>query len=260
MKRAARHFGERLGNALYMKGNGIRTAPKTNKEALEMLERSDQLNLFGDQVLLRDRCKTEELQHVVGNATLPGMNQPPTPIVSSAARQATTYNPVAVMQPQQPPTPVVSTFPAPRQSTGSNTVTSAPTNHYTSYKPTAAAPTLQTNHSSVTSIHQNQYTSNSRTSALSTAAVPQNQVQTTTMQRVNQNTTTTNVYNNGKMPPPQEVRGISPETTNGFISDASKRGLPAVAVRNSLGNYSVPVEDSNKRQKMNPYATNRLSC
>lgn len=240
MKRAARHFGERLGNALYVKGNGIRTAPKTNEEeALEMLERSDQLNLFGDQVLLRDRCKTEELQHVVGNATLPGMNQPPTPIVSSAARPAKTYNPVAVM---------------PRQSTGSNTVTSAPTNHYTSYKPTAAAPTLQTNHSSVTSIHQDKYTSNSRTSALSTAAVPQNQVQTTTMQRVNQNTTTTNVYN------PQEVRGISPETTNGFISDASKRGLPAVAVRNSLGNNSVPVEDSNKRQKMNPYATNRLSC
>ena len=49
MKRAARQFGERLGNALYVKGNGIRTAPKTNRDALMELERRDALNLFGDQ-------------------------------------------------------------------------------------------------------------------------------------------------------------------------------------------------------------------
>ncbi|KAL7511837.1 hypothetical protein ACHAXN_008782 [Cyclotella atomus] len=271
MKRAARHFGERLGNALYVKGNGIRTAPKTNKEALEVLERSDQLNLFGDQVLLRDRYKTEEAQHDVmlanENATLPGMNQPPTPIISTAARQATTYNPVAAMQPQHPPTPVVSTFNAPRQSISNNTETSAPANHYASYKPTTAAavaPSVQTNHNTS---HQNQYASNARPSALPTAAAPQNQAHTTTMQHmtniVNQNATTNNVYSNpGKMPPPQDLRGISPETTTGSVSDASKRGLPAVPVRNSLGNSSVPIEDgnTNKRQKMNPYSTNRLSC
>jgi DNA recombination protein Rad52 len=54
MKRAARHFGERLGNALYIKGSGIRTAPKTNREALLELERKDSLNLFGDQAVLRE--------------------------------------------------------------------------------------------------------------------------------------------------------------------------------------------------------------
>ena len=53
MKRAARHFGERLGNALYIKGNGIRNAPRTNREALARLEREDALNLFGDQAKLR---------------------------------------------------------------------------------------------------------------------------------------------------------------------------------------------------------------
>merc|ERR1719148_577844 len=49
MKRAARHFGERLGNALYVKGNTIHKAPRTNKDALARLERSDALLLFGDQ-------------------------------------------------------------------------------------------------------------------------------------------------------------------------------------------------------------------
>ena len=64
MKRAARHFGERLGNALYVKGNGIRTAPRTNKDALVELERKDALNLFGNQTLLRsaeeDKATTVE--------------------------------------------------------------------------------------------------------------------------------------------------------------------------------------------------------
>jgi len=55
MKRAARHFGERLGNALYVKGNGIRTAPRTNRDALAELERKDALNLFGNQAALRSK-------------------------------------------------------------------------------------------------------------------------------------------------------------------------------------------------------------
>jgi len=54
MKRAARHFGERLGNALYVKGNSVRTAPRTNKDALLVLERNDNLSLFGDQAALRN--------------------------------------------------------------------------------------------------------------------------------------------------------------------------------------------------------------
>ena len=66
MKRAARHFGERLGNALYVKGNGYRTAPVTNKDALHDLERKDALNLFGDQAALRanhlQSCQSPEVK------------------------------------------------------------------------------------------------------------------------------------------------------------------------------------------------------
>ena len=66
MKRAARHFGERLGNALYVKGNGYRTAPMTNKDALHDLERKDALNLFGDQAALRanhlQSCQSPEVK------------------------------------------------------------------------------------------------------------------------------------------------------------------------------------------------------
>ncbi len=43
--------------ALYVKGNGIKTAPKTNKDALMELEKNDALNLFGDQSLLRANSK-----------------------------------------------------------------------------------------------------------------------------------------------------------------------------------------------------------
>jgi len=60
MKRAARHFGERLGNALYVKGNGIRTAPRTNRDALAELERKDSLNLFGNQAALRSGSTEEK--------------------------------------------------------------------------------------------------------------------------------------------------------------------------------------------------------
>ncbi|KAK1738686.1 RAD52 family DNA repair protein [Skeletonema marinoi] len=67
MKRAARHFGERLGNALYVKGNGIRTAPRTNRDALAELERKDSLNLFGNQAALR----SVEEKKVASTATPP---------------------------------------------------------------------------------------------------------------------------------------------------------------------------------------------
>ena len=46
-------FHNFLGNALYVKGGGMRTAPRTNKDALLELERNDALNLFGDQATLR---------------------------------------------------------------------------------------------------------------------------------------------------------------------------------------------------------------
>lgn len=55
MKRAVRHFGERLGNALYVKGNGMRTAPIDNKKAIDELDRKTQLAKFGDQKELRKK-------------------------------------------------------------------------------------------------------------------------------------------------------------------------------------------------------------
>ena len=72
MKRAARHFGERLGNALYVKGNGIRTAPRTNRDALAELERKDSLNLFGNQAALRSGSVEEK--KVAGTATSANSN------------------------------------------------------------------------------------------------------------------------------------------------------------------------------------------
>jgi DNA recombination protein Rad52 len=79
MKRAARHFGERLGNALYIKGNGIRTAPRTNRDALVELERRDATNLFGDQVALRgksndDQSSTEDENKFVAAAIAAATN------------------------------------------------------------------------------------------------------------------------------------------------------------------------------------------
>lgn len=258
MKRAARHFGERLGNALYVKGNGIRTAPRTNREALEQLERNDQLNLFGDQVALRDRCKTEEVQKdglmTNGNAILAGINQPPTPVVSTAtARQAIPYNSAAAMPTHNHP---VASIAAPRQQTACNTAASIPTNHYASNKPAAASATVQTTYNSAISIQQNQYAVN-KPYVAPPAAVAQNQYSTSG----NQNPHVNNVYNTAKMPPPQESRGVSPETASGsVVHDASKRSLTNVAVRNNLGNNTTSADDSNKRQKMNPYSNNRLSC
>ena len=79
MKRAARHFGERLGNgemfvfqcrnsmycdersltlflhaALYLYGNGMNRAPKDNKTALRDLEQQEASDLFGNQNALRE--------------------------------------------------------------------------------------------------------------------------------------------------------------------------------------------------------------
>mmetsp|Transcript_3166 Transcript_3166/g.8255 ORF Transcript_3166/g.8255 Transcript_3166/m.8255 type:complete len:460 (-) Transcript_3166:87-1466(-) len=55
LKRACRHFGERLGNALYVKGNGVKTAPKNNRSALLQIEAKDALDLFGEQDKLREK-------------------------------------------------------------------------------------------------------------------------------------------------------------------------------------------------------------
>jgi hypothetical protein len=54
MKRAARHFGERLGNALYRSGASLANAPSDNKTALQRVEWSHGLD-FGNQAELRDQ-------------------------------------------------------------------------------------------------------------------------------------------------------------------------------------------------------------
>jgi len=54
MKRSARHFGERLGNALYRSGASLSLAPQDNKTALLRVEWSHGLE-FGNQSELRDR-------------------------------------------------------------------------------------------------------------------------------------------------------------------------------------------------------------
>jgi DNA recombination protein Rad52 len=61
MKRAARHFGERLGNALYVQGNGANRAPWDNKTALRDLQRKEAFDLFGNQQELDDRTAASAL-------------------------------------------------------------------------------------------------------------------------------------------------------------------------------------------------------
>lgn len=90
MKRAARHFGERLGNALYVKGCGIRTAPKTNREALLELERKDALNLFGDQAVLREN----HLHSPEDNQSSSDVSTASTTITASTTMSASTNNEV----------------------------------------------------------------------------------------------------------------------------------------------------------------------
>jgi len=90
MKRAARHFGERLGNALYVKGCGIRTAPKTNREALLELERKDALNLFGDQAVLREN----HLHSPDENQSSSDVSTASTTVTTSTALSASTTNEV----------------------------------------------------------------------------------------------------------------------------------------------------------------------
>lgn len=236
MKRAARHFGERLGNALYIKGNGIKTAPKTNKDALVELERSDALNLFGDQASLRASCKMEpespRVESTDGNDEMPinmcrvetsnQINQPPTPVASSA-RQEATFEPVIT----------------------------AAKNQYFSNGASSGGPT--TMH---TSLMQGLHNSNPSTSWIGNV---------NSTPRSNNN----RQHNLGIMPPPQPVctgaRRISPETTSvsegPLLSDEPKRSLASALVNNIQGNnLANSDQDINKKQKRNPYSNNRLSC
>jgi len=82
MKRAARHFGERLGNALYIKGNSIRNAPIDNKTALDRLEKEENKIMFGDQTQLKAQLEEQQQQQQQQQAEQNGDNG-----VSSAEQQ-----------------------------------------------------------------------------------------------------------------------------------------------------------------------------
>jgi len=246
---------------------------------LEVLERSDCLNLFGDQGALRDKCKSEEEKNIVeqkescaiGNTTVSTNNhlkqQPPAPVVSAVAagkgQVVATYNkPVASMSANQPqpPTPVISTT-VPQQQRTYNTGALTSTNNN---------PSNNGSSSSVTLVPQNQYKPISvpamphRPHQVSVSHSTHNNNYNNLNSNANANNNGNNTWNNNThnptkiMHPPQPVsRGISPENAPGVIIDTSKRALP---VQNHLGNNSSLDNDSNKRQKRNPYTNNRLSC
>ncbi|KAL3797351.1 hypothetical protein HJC23_010477 [Cyclotella cryptica] len=240
MKRAARHFGERLGNALYIKGNGIKTAPRTNKDALVELERSDALNLFGDQASLRASCKTEPESPRAYEATYGHANEMPINMDRVETRNPT----------NQPPTPVASSAISGQNNTF-KPVTTVPKNQYASNGSSTGGRT--TMHASFMQGQHSTGTSDSRI-CHGNYALGSNSAQQ---------------HNPSMMPPPQQVyagtRGISPETTavsQGSVqNDDPKRSLATVSVDNiQMHNSANSDQDSNKKQKRNPYCNNRLSC
>ena len=58
MKRAARHFGDKLGNSLYEKGFGLARAPATLQKALENYEMDQKISKFGDdnKAVIKAEC------------------------------------------------------------------------------------------------------------------------------------------------------------------------------------------------------------
>ena len=77
-----------IGNALYVKGAGFRTAPRTNKDALEQLERNDSLNLFGDQCLLRSKVESPDKKLDLSNTVTSSTNTSATNIHNAGHNQA----------------------------------------------------------------------------------------------------------------------------------------------------------------------------
>ena len=73
-----------VGNALYVKGAGFRTAPRTNKEALDQLERNDALNLFGDQCLLRSKVESPDKKLDLSKTVTSSTNTSATNVINNA--------------------------------------------------------------------------------------------------------------------------------------------------------------------------------
>mmetsp|Transcript_20618 Transcript_20618/g.29096 ORF Transcript_20618/g.29096 Transcript_20618/m.29096 type:complete len:402 (+) Transcript_20618:1802-3007(+) len=74
MKRATRHFGEKLGNALYVQGNGLNKLPHDHRKALRELQNKE-VSAFGPQEqykkVQRNRKLDQTTEQTIGMATNP---------------------------------------------------------------------------------------------------------------------------------------------------------------------------------------------
>ena len=254
MKRAARHFGERLGNALY-KCNGIRNAPRTNKEALARLEREDALNLFGDQAKLR--AEHEQRQGCSQDRTSPtcvttdvigsnSVNNQPGPCSGSnvVSRPSSSGSCGGMSGPSRHSFPP-SVMPSPMGSANQNVYSRSAMPGALNQQSFAPNQTSNRN-------YYNQHARNNNNNGI----LPQQQ------QQQQQQTSPANIA----MPPPGPYNSSRQYTTaarnvhqygsnNNSIIPDHKRGADSSTGQRQNGS------DANKRQRMNPYAgnTSRLS-
>jgi DNA recombination protein Rad52 len=126
MKRAARHFGEKLGNSLYSDGFSLNTCPKTVGEALEQYDRSV-ANKWGVSPAGGHSNNANKGPPPSGKAPVasyipPQESSPPNQVHRPPLQQASTYRPnMAVQQPNA--VSIVSKSLPPPQTPQSNTTT-----------------------------------------------------------------------------------------------------------------------------------------
>ena len=146
MKRAARHFGERLGNgeqcvlfsflcifltiiiliALYVAGSGMHRAPIDNKMALRDLERQEALNLFGNQKALYElRAKNmEDAAHqdstTEQDAAADGGKPPANPSDGNEREPKRSHQAAPALERQMTPPGLAASFPHGNYSTNRN--------------------------------------------------------------------------------------------------------------------------------------------
>jgi hypothetical protein len=127
MKRAARHFGEKTGNALYHSGFSVNNAPKNLKDAFEQFDVHRAKSRFGfekDRVAANENagaCTAQQMQTNVNNAAAAVKQEVKTV-------HSTTYN---------------ANQPKPISSYGSNQPKPTPTNVYNTQQAQRAMPQPQ---------------------------------------------------------------------------------------------------------------------
>lgn len=224
MKRAARHFGERLGNALYVKGSGMRTAPRTNKDALSELERKDALNLFGDQATLRaNQYESPDKKQNHSNAT----------VANVGTANVTTHNSTSVGQ-----NLVANTYSNAQQKNAASMVVPSP------------IASTNVHHRVGTSQQQQQQQHNHVINNGFRAGNP-SQVYNT-----NNNSTQQHLFPqppNIMAPPPRPMYNPGGGSTAQYSAGAgAKRGLDGIGNHHNMMNGGNSA-DATKRQKINPY-------